>query len=120
MAKKIKRFYLMPSVWATVTNSQVFSFNRLNKKFHIDGFFDAIIKSFEVNCVKPNKIMFQMILDKLGENRDTTIMVGNSFKEDVRPAEHFGMLAVLVDRENKHPLFERRIPSLNELNKFLN
>ena len=29
MAKKIKRFYLMPSVWATVTNSQVFNWIKL-------------------------------------------------------------------------------------------
>jgi len=113
--KELKKDYKI----GLLTNVEPQLFDVFSEKYRPQEFFDAIVTSFDMGAVKPDKIMFQTILEKLGENRDTVVMVGDSFKSDIRGAENFGITAYLIDRENKNPQFERRITHLSELKKFL-
>jgi putative hydrolase of the HAD superfamily len=113
--KELKQMYKL----GLLTNAQFQTFSKLNEKYSINSLFNAVVCSFESKRIKPDKAMFSLILDKLNENRDTALMVGNDFKQDVRGAEHFGMMAVLVDRDGRYPEYEKRIISLVELPRFL-
>ena len=69
--------------------------------------------------MKPEKAAFTAVLNAIGLNRDQVIFVGDSFKDDVRAAENFGMAAVLIDRNSRHPQYTNRIEHMGELARFL-
>jgi HAD superfamily hydrolase (TIGR01549 family) len=73
---------------------------------------DAIVGSRAHGYVKPHPTIFQAALKQLGVEPAAAVMVGDSLEEDVEGARAFGMRAILVDREDRHPDVEERLTDL--------
>jgi len=102
-----------------ITNTYYYAYKMLNEKFKIESLFDVILKSYEVGILKPNPKIFKIMLKKLKIEPSKSLMVGNSLKDDIKPAERLGIKGILIDRENRYPSYKNRITSLRELWKFL-
>jgi putative hydrolase of the HAD superfamily len=73
---------------------------------------DAIVDSRRHGRVKPHPTIFQSALEQLGVAASEAVMVGDSVEEDVEGARALGMRALLVDREDRHPDADERLPDL--------
>lgn len=70
-------------------------------------FFDSVITSQEAGVEKPDSAIFEMAMNKMGCKAENSVMVGNSFKDDILGAVDAGMSAVyltpgLKDSEKEH------------------
>lgn len=113
--EKLKRKYKL----GMITNTDYLGFQALEKRFDLNRYFDVVLKSYETSLLKPNARIFELVLKRLNVRKDEVLMVGDSLKDDVEAAEHFGIRAVLIDRKNKYPDYSKRITSLNDLQRFL-
>jgi putative hydrolase of the HAD superfamily len=76
---------------------------------------DAGISSFHHGRTKPHASIFRAVLDLLEVETEKAVMVGDTMADDIEGALGIGMRAILLDREGRHPEFEPRIETLNEL-----
>lgn len=60
------------------------------KDFGIDGYFKKIIESAVVGVRKPDPEIFRMGVKALGLNPDQVLVVGDSYRKDIVPAEAAG------------------------------
>jgi HAD superfamily hydrolase (TIGR01509 family) len=90
----------------------------------LDRFLDFVLPSATVGVAKPNPDFFRLALDQVGAAPDEAVMVGDSYRADVRGAWSAGMDAVWLDRDEgvnitpsdePGPTDARRITSLAEL-----
>ncbi|MEO7295160.1 MAG: HAD-IA family hydrolase [Candidatus Limnocylindria bacterium] len=90
----------------------------------IDRYFDFVLASGAVGVAKPNPAFYRMALDRAGVGPDQALMVGDSYRADVRGAWSAGMDAAWLDRHEgsritpggeRVPDDVRIIRSLNEL-----
>jgi HAD superfamily hydrolase (TIGR01509 family) len=90
----------------------------------LDRYFDFVLPSGAVGVAKPNPVFFRMALEAVGAEPADALMVGDSYRADVRGAWSAGMDAVWLDRRdgaNITPSGEpipsdvRRIHGLDEL-----
>ncbi len=98
---------------AIITNSINTAYKHFEKKHtkFIDQF-DAVVKSFDVNSIKPESKIFQVALEKLKIKPEEVIMIGDSVYGDVHGAERLGMHAILIDREKKRKFYPKRVDDL--------
>jgi len=61
---------------------------------------------------KPDPTIFRAVLDLLDVAPEAAAMVGDSLEDDIEGARAVGMRAFLVDREDRYPDAEGRLPSL--------
>jgi putative hydrolase of the HAD superfamily len=61
--------------------------------FHLDRFVDDIIISAEEGIIKPDRRIYQIALDRLGAEPDTTLFV-DDYPANVKGARDLGMKAV--------------------------
>ena len=73
---------------------------------------DAAVCSRDHGWVKPHETIFRAALERLGVEPADAAMVGDSLEDDVEGARALGMRAFLVDRENRYPEVEGRLPDL--------
>jgi HAD superfamily hydrolase (TIGR01509 family) len=64
----------------------------------LDRYFDFVLPSGAVGVAKPNPAFFRMALDAVGAQAADALMVGDSYRADVRGAWSAGMDAVWLDR----------------------
>ena len=64
----------------------------------LDRFLDFVLPSGAVGVAKPNPAFFRMALDAAGAQPSEALMVGDSYRADVRGAWSAGMDAVWLDR----------------------
>jgi HAD superfamily hydrolase (TIGR01509 family) len=64
----------------------------------LDGYFDFVLPSGAVGVAKPNPDFFRLALDAVGAQPADALMVGDSYRADVRGAWSAGMDAVWLDR----------------------
>ncbi|MGQ0607126.1 MAG: HAD family hydrolase [Chloroflexota bacterium] len=64
----------------------------------IDRSFDFVLASGAVGVAKPNPAFYRMALDRAGVRPDEALMVGDSYRADVRGAWGAGMDAAWLDR----------------------
>jgi putative hydrolase of the HAD superfamily len=76
---------------------------------------DAAVSSGAHGKTKPHPAIFQSALDQLGVTAQEAAMVGDSPEDDVEGARALGMTAFLVDRENRFPEHDGRLPDLGAL-----
>jgi putative hydrolase of the HAD superfamily len=65
--------------------------------------------------VKPDPSIFRAALDRLGVQPEEAAMVGDSPEDDIEGARALGMRAFLVDRDDRFPGHEDRLPDLRAL-----
>ena len=68
-------------------------------RLNIYSFFDEVITSEEVGAKKPDKIIYDVALRKMKGVPDTSVMIGNKFREDALGAVNAGMGAILVNSD---------------------
>lgn len=61
------------------------------KKLNILNYIDYVITSEEIGCEKPSIHCFNYVLMKTNCNRDEIIMIGDSFKKDIKGAINSGI-----------------------------
>ncbi len=76
---------------------------------------DAAVASRSHGKVKPDPTIFQAALDRLGVSASETAMVGDQPEDDVAGARAVGIRAFLLDREDRFPEIEGRLPNLYAL-----
>jgi putative hydrolase of the HAD superfamily len=76
---------------------------------------DAAVCSRQHGRIKPHETIFRAALERLGVEPGEAAMVGDSLEDDVEGARALGMRAFLVDRENRYPGVEERLPDLYAL-----
>jgi HAD superfamily hydrolase (TIGR01549 family) len=76
---------------------------------------DVALSSGAHGKVKPDPSIFRAALDRLGVRPDEAAMVGDSPEDDVEGARALGMRAFLVDRDDRFPEHESRLPDLRAL-----
>ena len=64
----------------------------------LDRYLDFVLPSGAVGVAKPNPAFFAMALDRAGASAEDALMVGDSYRADVRGAWSAGMDAVWLDR----------------------
>ena len=73
---------------------------------------DAAVSSGAHGKTKPHPAIFQSALEQLGVTAEEAAMVGDSPEDDVDGAKALGMRAFLVDRDDRFPDVEERLPDL--------
>jgi putative hydrolase of the HAD superfamily len=73
---------------------------------------DATVGSRAHGKTKPHPSIFRAALDRLGVEPEAAAMVGDSLADDVEGAKELGMRGFLVDREDRYPEVEGRLPDL--------
>jgi HAD superfamily hydrolase (TIGR01549 family) len=76
---------------------------------------DVAVCSRAHGRIKPHETIFRAALERLGVEPGEAAMVGDSLEDDVEGARALGMRAFLVDREDRYPQVEGRLPNLYAL-----
>lgn len=76
---------------------------------------DVAVGSRAHGRTKPHPTIFQAALDLLGVRAEEAAMVGDSPEDDLEGARALGMQAFLLDRDDRHPAVEGRLPDLYAL-----
>lgn len=91
-------------------------------------FFDEVVTSQEAASEKPDHIIFQLALERMGCKAEESVMVGNKFSEDILGATKAGMSAILVNSkltEAEKELIEKEglkvdvVPDINQVKTIL-
>lgn len=73
---------------------------------------DVALGSRAHGKTKPDPTIFRAVLERLAVEPADAAMVGDSPEDDVDGARALGMRAFLLDRENRYPELEERLPDL--------
>jgi putative hydrolase of the HAD superfamily len=73
---------------------------------------DAVIGSKAHGRVKPHASIFVAALEALGVAPEETVMVGDSYEDDIEGARALGIRAILLDRDGLRPDAPDRIDTL--------
>ena len=74
---------------------------------------DAALGSGAFGRTKPHPTIFRAVLDRLDVEPEGAAMVGDSLEDDIEGARAAGIRrAFLLDREDRHPEVENRLPDL--------
>ncbi|MEP6911059.1 MAG: HAD family hydrolase [Actinomycetota bacterium] len=76
---------------------------------------DVALGSASHGKTKPHPAIFEAALDQLGVSAEEAVMVGDSPDDDVEGARALGMRAFLVDRDDRFPEQDDRLPDLQAL-----
>ncbi len=81
----------------------------------LEPYIDEFVWSFEVTVAKPDREIFATLCKRLKILPMRVLMVGDTWEADVMGGSHYGMPAVLIDRQNKSDPALGSIQSLLEL-----
>jgi HAD superfamily hydrolase (TIGR01549 family) len=73
---------------------------------------DAAVGSRHHGKVKPDPSIFLAALEQLGVEASETVMVGDTIADDIEGARAVGIRAFLIDRDDRYPDLEERLPNL--------
>jgi HAD superfamily hydrolase (TIGR01549 family) len=73
---------------------------------------DAMVGSRAHGKIKPHPSIFVAALNELGVSPRESVMVGDSYEDDIEGARALGMRAILLDRDGLHPEEVERIDTL--------
>ncbi|HYI75076.1 MAG TPA: HAD family hydrolase, partial [Gaiellaceae bacterium] len=73
---------------------------------------DAKVGSKAHGRIKPDPSIFLVALEQLGASPEETVMVGDSYEDDIEGARALGMRAILLDRDGLHEDEPERIDTL--------
>ncbi len=108
-----------------ISNCENFGIQSLvnSGEFKLEKYFDEVMLSCSVGLLKPNPKIFFVPLKKLKLKPEEAVMVGDSYRTDMKGAKRAGLKTILIDRKRKFK--EKKIPvdavisSLKELNKVI-
>jgi putative hydrolase of the HAD superfamily len=75
----------------------------LLKRSKIDGYFDLVVVSAEVNKRKPSEEIFKNTLKLLDISASEVVFVGDTIDADIEGSKAAGMIAVYIERREQKP-----------------
>jgi len=92
-------------------------------EFGLSGYFREVIESAEVGLRKPNPELYQLGIEKLGFRPNETVIIGDSYKNDIQPANILGCPSIWLrgkgwdDRDEalEHPCIIQDFSELTHL-----
>jgi putative hydrolase of the HAD superfamily len=110
--ERIRRLGLTVAVASNANGTVQRAFDRLG----LSQYFDVVCDSHFEGVEKPQPRFFDIVLERCGGKRDTTLHVGDLYHVDIVGARNSGLDAVLLDRHDQYAGFDvERIRTLGEL-----
>lgn len=85
---------------AMVADGEVESFRNIFEQNGLGYCFEKRIISEEVGIQKPDRLMFQTAMERMGltdQDKTNVVMIGNNLKKDIAGANRFGITSVWLD-----------------------
>ena len=101
---------------AILTNGNAVSQRKKLKTINIDGLIDYSLVSGECNYKKPEKEIFELVLNDLNLKADEAIYIGDNYNIDVLGPRSIGMKAIYVSRNNE---IHRDATTINNIHELL-
>lgn len=98
---------------AAISNTEDGRVEELLQLGKIADRFDFILDSYLVGCRKPDKLIFQMALERYGIAPQEAVYVGDSYAHDALAASDAGLRPILLDPLNVYP--ESVFPRIRKL-----
>jgi putative hydrolase of the HAD superfamily len=73
----------------------------------LSEFFEVVVVSADVGAAKPDALIFEHVLSRLGATADGAVMIGDSIPKDIDGALAAGLGAVWVNRDGGRPAANR-------------
>jgi putative hydrolase of the HAD superfamily len=80
---------------------------RILKKYKLEMYFDKIIISDEVDCIKPDPKIFRIALDYFILKATEVVHIGDNPIDDIEGALSAGIMPILIDRNQKTYIDQR-------------
>jgi putative hydrolase of the HAD superfamily len=110
--ERIRELGLTIAVASNANGTVQRAFDRLG----LSEYFDVVCDSHFEGVEKPQPRFFEIVLERCGGRRETTLHVGDLYHVDVVGARNSGLDAVLLDRHDQYAGFDvERIRTLGEL-----
>ena len=93
LLRKLKKDYKI----GIVTNNMIDEQVRKLKANNIEHLVDVMVTSEELKITKPNPLIFEEVLKRLGSTPDETLMIGDSWDSDIVGASNLGMKCIWVN-----------------------
>lgn len=92
-------------------------------EFHLSHYFKYVIESAEAGIRKPDPAIYRLGIDALGLRPGETVIIGDSYKNDIRPAGALGCPSIWLkgkgwdegDEAISHPCIIRDFTELQDL-----
>jgi putative hydrolase of the HAD superfamily len=99
-----------------IVSNHVPELPELVDRLEIGSYFTAVHSSANVGYEKPHPAIFQFVLDRLGEEREVT-MIGDNYAADILGARNAGIRAIFVRSENqeRYPLHSETLEGAMKL-----
>lgn len=81
-----------------ISNNLLEEQNRKISKCGFTGLYDEMVVSDEYKINKPDKRLFQILLDKLGVNAEEAILIGDAWENDIIGAVNAGIKSIWFNR----------------------
>lgn len=86
-------------------------------KMNLKDCFHKVFTSVEIGTRKPNRGIFEYVLNDLAIKSSNAIFVGDSYKDDYLGAETVNMVCFLIDSKSRYPdSIDTKIKNIFELN----
>ena len=85
------------------------------QQMNLNLFDNFIVTSEEAGIEKPNKLIFEIALNKLKLNNDEVCMIGDSYEKDIIGASNIGIDAIWINKDNK---INKVLPNCIEIKRF--
>ncbi|MDR1382045.1 MAG: HAD family hydrolase [Tannerella sp.] len=92
-------------------------------EFHLDGYFSRVIESAGAGVRKPDPALYASAIKALGLHPGEAVIIGDSYKNDIRPAEKLGCPSIWLrgkswdgqDDAIEHPCVIKDFAALSNL-----
>lgn len=74
--------------------------NTVLREFKLDNLFETVVESAQVGIRKPDEAIYKLAIDRMGLQPSDVIVVGDSIKNDIRPAHSLGCTTVWIKGES--------------------
>jgi putative hydrolase of the HAD superfamily len=110
--KRLRSLRLTLAVASNANGTVQRAFDRVG----LSEYFDVVCDSHFEGVEKPQPRFFEIVLERCGGKRATTLHVGDLYHVDIVGARNTGLDAILLDRHDQYDGFDvERIRSLGEL-----
>ena len=86
------------------------------QEFHLQDLFPVVVESAKVGLRKPDEKIFEYALQRLGCKNEKAVVIGDSMKNDIRPAKRIGCTTVWI----KGQTWQEQTDEANEADYIIN
>lgn len=103
-----------------VTDLTVHIQHRKIIKLGLSKYSNHIVSSEEAGCEKPNKVIFDLAIDKLNLKKNEVCMIGDNFEKDILGASQNNIASIWLNTEKVNYTIPKDCLEINEINELKN